>query len=221
MVFWNSEECLDYFGIELRAGTPLYFLAPMRHRKGTAIRAVAQHGIESIGDGDDACSERNLFTAQATWIARTIEELVVGEDDFRGVAEKGNARQHVVADFAVRVHNGLFIIVERAGLAQDGIRDGHFADVVEKGGAREHGQVGKRHGNGLGDRNRENSDALGMARGFRVFKVKSAAESFEGGVLRLSEKCEGFGRFRGFLFHFIHDGVPPRHHYMVGHTKDV
>jgi hypothetical protein len=53
--------------------------------------AIAQHGIESIGDGDDACPERNLFTAQAPWIARTIEEFMVGEDDIGGCTRERNA----------------------------------------------------------------------------------------------------------------------------------
>ena len=93
MVFENGEKDLDNFGVELSAGTVPNFLEPMKHWKGIAIRPVAQHGIESIGDGDDACPERNLLTAQATWIARTIEGLMVGEDDFGGVAQKRNARR--------------------------------------------------------------------------------------------------------------------------------
>ena len=72
MVFWNGEKCLDNFGVDLRAATAPYFLARMRHWKGTPIAAVAQHDVESIGDGEDACPERNLFTAQGTWIARTM-----------------------------------------------------------------------------------------------------------------------------------------------------
>lgn len=81
MGFWNSEKHLDNFGIELRTSTTLYFLASMRHRKGPAIGAVAQNGIESIGDRDDACPEWNLFTPQSPWIARAIEAFLVGEND--------------------------------------------------------------------------------------------------------------------------------------------
>ena len=57
--------------------------------KTIAILAIGQHGIESIGDGDDPCPERNLFTTQSTWVARTIEELMVGEDDFGGFTQNG------------------------------------------------------------------------------------------------------------------------------------
>jgi hypothetical protein len=91
VVFGNGKKHLHNFGIELCAGTTANLFVRVRHRKRIAIRAVAQHNIESIGDGDDACPERNLFAAQATWIARTIEELMVGEDDIGGVAQKRNA----------------------------------------------------------------------------------------------------------------------------------
>ena len=141
MVFWNGEKDLDDFGVELRAGTAANFLARVRHRKGIAIGPVAQHGIESIGDGDDACPERNLFTAQATWIARTIEELMVGEDDFSGFTQEGNTREHVVANLTVGAHDLLLRVVERAGLAKNLVGDCHLADVVKKRGASENGQI--------------------------------------------------------------------------------
>jgi len=58
------------------------------NRKRIAIGPVAQHGIESVGDGDDACPKRNLFTAQTAWIAGTIKELMVGKDDIGLSADK-------------------------------------------------------------------------------------------------------------------------------------
>ena len=69
------------FWVDLRGSTAANLIARVRHRKRVAIGPVVQHGIESLVDGDDSCPERNLFTAHATWIARTIEELMVGEDD--------------------------------------------------------------------------------------------------------------------------------------------
>ena len=34
-------------------------------------------------------------------------------------------------------------------------------------------------------------------------------------IVRLNEKLESVSQFSGFLFQFIHDDVPRRHHYMV------
>ena len=49
----NGQEDFHHFRIELRAGTAANFFARVRHRKGIAIRAVAQHRVEGIGDGED------------------------------------------------------------------------------------------------------------------------------------------------------------------------
>jgi hypothetical protein len=147
VALWNGQKHLDNFGVELSAGTAPYFLEPMRHRKGIAIGAVAQHGIQRIGDGDDPCPERSLFTAQATWIARTIEELMVGLDDIGGFTQEGNAGERVVANFTVGAHGPLFCVVERARLAKNLIGDGHLPDVVKKSGASENAQMLERNGN--------------------------------------------------------------------------
>ena len=72
----------------------------------------------------------------------------------------------------------------------------------------------RRNRNGLGDGDGIGRDAPGMVRGFHVLKVKSAAESFEGVIISLSEKLEGFVQFSGFLFQFVHDDVPREHHNM-------
>ena len=53
MALWNGEKDVHDFGIELRATTAANFLARLRHGKRIAIGPVAQHGIESVGDGDD------------------------------------------------------------------------------------------------------------------------------------------------------------------------
>ncbi len=68
MVFRNGEKRLDDPGVKLGASTATNLFACMRHRKGFAIRAVAQHRVESIGDRNDACPKRNLFPAQAAWV---------------------------------------------------------------------------------------------------------------------------------------------------------
>ena len=50
------------------------------------------------------------------------------------------------------------------------------------------------NGNGLGDGNGVGTDALGVAFGFDVFKLKSAAECLKGVVVRLRQKIEGVGQ---------------------------
>ena len=82
----DGEKDFDDFGIELRAGATADLFAGVGHGQGFAVRAVADHGVERIGDGEYARAERNLFALEATRVAGTIVELLVSEDDFGGVA---------------------------------------------------------------------------------------------------------------------------------------
>jgi hypothetical protein len=60
VVFGNGEKHLHNLGIEVCSSAAANLLAFVSHRKSIAIGPVAQHGIERVGDGDDACPERNL-----------------------------------------------------------------------------------------------------------------------------------------------------------------
>src|SRR5205814_4205504 len=55
-----------------------------------AIRAVGSHGIEGIGDGEDAGAGRDAFITQALWVAAAIPAFVMAENNFGGFREKGN-----------------------------------------------------------------------------------------------------------------------------------
>jgi hypothetical protein len=63
---------------------------------------------KAIGDGEDACGQRDLVGGQAKWVAAAVGALVVGDDPVADVVE--------------------------AGLAQDGVRDADLADVVQESG---------------------------------------------------------------------------------------
>lgn len=164
----DGEEDLDNFGIELGFGAAANFLAGVGHGKSFAVGAVADHGVERIGDGKNACAEGNLIAFEAARIAGAVIELLVSENNFRSIAQKRNADEHVVADFAVPAHDLFFWVGERAGLAENAVGNGHFADVMEESGASEDGQIVSWNGHGLGDRNGEGGDALAMAFGFGV-----------------------------------------------------
>src|SRR5208282_5983819 len=104
-------------GIKLRARAAANLLARVRHWQGLAIGAIADHGVHSVSDGENAGPERDLLPAQSTRIPGTVKELLVRQDDLGSVAEKRNAREHVIANLAVRAHDRLFVVIQRAGLA--------------------------------------------------------------------------------------------------------
>src|SRR5580704_13834422 len=195
MFFGDGKEDFDYLRVELGAGAAADFFAGVGEWKGFAVRAVADHGVERVGDGENASAQGDLLAFEAAWIAGAIEELLVGEDDFRGIAKKRDANQHVVADFAVLAHDLLFVVGERAGLAENAVGNSHFADVVKESGAGQDGKIGIGNGHGLGDGDAESGHALAVAFGFRVFEVQGAAQGLEGIVVGLLE----FGVLRGEL----------------------
>src|SRR5581483_487753 len=118
---------------------------------------------------------RDLQYFELAGIAGTIEKFLVSEDDFRGIAQKRDANEHVVADLAVFAHDLLFIVRERPGLAQNTVWNRHFADVVEESGAGEDREIGIGHRHGFSDGDAEGGDALAMAFGFGVFEVERAS----------------------------------------------
>ena len=59
-------------------------------------------------------------------------------DDVAGLLEKRNLFQHLVTVIAVLTHGGDFFRIEGAGFEQDGIRNRHFPDIVQKSAARNH-----------------------------------------------------------------------------------
>jgi len=73
---------------------------------------------------------------------------------------------------------------------------------VEECSASQDREVAQGNGNRLGDGNGEGRDVLAMCLGFRIFKLKSAAESFDGVVI---SPFEVYGPFLGSFSQFVHD----------------
>ena len=126
-----------------------------------------------------------MFAAKCTGIAATIEEFLVRKNNLRGIAQERDAHQRIVANLAMGSHDLFFVVVEWTRFAQDRSGNGHLANVVKEGSTPPDGQIVTRNRNGLGDSNGKGSDSLAMTLGFRVFKSKSAAESFDRVIIGL------------------------------------
>jgi len=111
MLFRDGQEDIDDFGIELSTGATADFFAGMANGKRFAIRAVADHGVERIRNGKYAGAERNLLAFEAARIAGAVKKFLVRENDFSGVAQKGNSNKHVVADLTVAAHDLFFVVI--------------------------------------------------------------------------------------------------------------
>src|SRR5437879_2185333 len=131
----HGEKHLDHCGIKLCGGAALDFFPGVRDGQGAAVRPIGDHGVKRVRDGEYARPQRDSLAAQAARVTRAIVELLVRQNDFRGVAKKWDAAEHGVANLAVPPHDVALLIGERAGLAQDLVGDGHLTDVVQEGRA--------------------------------------------------------------------------------------
>ena len=99
------------------AGVAFDFCAGGGDGEGFAIGAIGDHGVESVGDGENSGAEGDLFTAQAARVAGAVVTFLVREHDFGGFLEEGNAFENGKADFAMFAHDVALFSGERAGLA--------------------------------------------------------------------------------------------------------
>src|SRR5579859_2705512 len=117
VLFRDCSEDLHDFGIELRPGAAANLFAGMGHGQSAAVRAVADHRVERIGDRENARSQGYLVAPEASRIAGAVEKFLVGQYDFRSVPEKRDADKHVVANLAVLPHDLLFVVGQWPRLA--------------------------------------------------------------------------------------------------------
>ncbi len=92
--FRNREKRLNDLRVELRAAAPTDFLTRVRHGERLPVGTVADHGIERVRDRQYPRTHRNSFTLQTAWIVGCIEEFLVRQHDFCGVAKERGARQN-------------------------------------------------------------------------------------------------------------------------------
>ena len=187
------QEDLDYAGVELFAGVAFDFCASGGNRERFAIRAIGNHGVESVGDRENSGADGNLLAAEAARIAGAVEAFLVRQHDFCRFLEEGNAFQHGETDFAVLAHHVTLFGGQGTGLAQDAIWNAHLANVVEECAARDVTQQAFIHAHGARNRDGESGDALAVTFGFGVFGIEGAAESFESVVVGLFEILQSDG----------------------------
>src|SRR5579885_3669875 len=74
----DGHEDVHDFGVELGAGAALNFLAGVLNGQSFAVGAVADHGVEGIGDSEDTGAEGNLLAFELAGIAGAIEKFLMG-----------------------------------------------------------------------------------------------------------------------------------------------
>src|SRR3981189_461958 len=169
----------------------------MGDRQRLPVRSIGDHGVERVGNSENARPQRDLFPLQSARIARTIEKFLMRKHNLRSLPEEWDSSDHVEANFAMCAHDLTLFGREWPWFAQDQVRYCYLSDVVEKRGASDLGTQPWIHLDSLGDRNRVGGHAFGMAFCFGVFQVESAARRLKCvvvGLLELIERAFQLGR---------------------------
>ena len=99
-----SRNTLTICGIELATGPEFDFLAGGVKRLCGPVPSVHGHGVEGVGNGEDARTEWNLVALQATGIAVSVVMLLMGVNDLSRLRQKGNSGDDLEALVAVLLH---------------------------------------------------------------------------------------------------------------------
>lgn len=128
----EAEETLPQGAIELppqvfphNGGDPL-------HGHARPVGAGAGHGVKGIAQADDAGGLGNGPGRKALGVAPAIRRFVVHVHRIQDPGGQGVAGQHAAPHFRVGFDDIVFLPGEAVGLAQNGVRHPHLAQVVEK-----------------------------------------------------------------------------------------
>ena len=132
--FWgDAEERGHHLRIELCASTVADDLEAGLERGGAAIGPVRSDGVERISDGEDPGTGKDFVAFEAAGVAAAVIALVMSQDEFGSVAEKGYVFDEIEADLRVALHAFSFVRGERPGLEENGVGDSELADIVQMG----------------------------------------------------------------------------------------
>src|SRR3989442_7516598 len=130
----KGQEAFDDHGVELRAGGNGQAAHGLLEGKPRAVRPGRDHGVKRVNHRNDARNDGNLGGLQTGGIAGAVEVFVVMEDVQSGALKARQHTQHGPAIFGMLLHQGVFLRVELRWLAQNRIRNPHFADVMQERG---------------------------------------------------------------------------------------
>src|SRR6202040_3639000 len=115
----SMEKDVDDLGVKLAAGPDGNLSLGCRERARGTIRTIGADGVERVCNGEDSGPQGNLFSLQAARVARAVEFLLMGVDDFGSFLQERYPLEHVVATERMLLHDTHFVGRKGAGLAKD------------------------------------------------------------------------------------------------------
>jgi len=117
--------------VELGARAVAHLRNRLFSRQRRAIGPRRGHRVEGIGDGENPGARRNLLARSAARVTLPVPALVMEEDVRQRRPERCEWTDQAGACEGVSAHLHPLLIVERAGLAQNGAVEVELADVVQ------------------------------------------------------------------------------------------
>jgi len=179
----GKDEEVDQLGIEECFATFDDDVARNIHRSPAAVAAMKGDGIERVGDGNDACGERDAASLQLPGVAGAVPPFMMVEHAARELRiEPVEWREDVGAPLGVGEDGAALRGRELAVVVNDvEERFVDLADVVKQGNALDASGVVLIESGGFGEDECVVGDAPDMGAGFHVVCVDGVEEGLEGG----------------------------------------
>jgi len=132
---------------------------------GGPVDAGRHERVVHVADGEDARVEKELLGLQPTWVAGSVQTLVVVAYELpHRIREATEVVQQAASPVGVPFDHRIFPVVEGARLLQDRVRDRELPDVVNEPPDRKRPQPAGREAEGFADLNCQERDATCVLR---------------------------------------------------------
>ena len=175
----RAEERVDDLGRELGAPAVANLGGGLGDRQRALIRPLGRHRVPGVGEPRDRRLERDAVAGEARGIAGAVPALVVVADDRHGAVQAPELADDPRALVRMALHELVLLVGETAGLAEDGVRDGELADVVEEARVAEHGQPVGRKAELRAERDDDPADALRVTGGVGILRLDRRVQALD------------------------------------------
>ncbi len=169
--------------VELAAGAALQLGQRVVERERAPVGPRAGHRLQRVAGGDDPRAERDLVAGEAVGVALAVPALVAGAHERRDGLQRRRRADDALPDDGVLLDDRPLVVVQRAGLVQDGRGHRDLADVVQLAGAAQVLQRVRVQPEALADLGREAADVLHVLLEVGVVLAERAQQHAGGLVL--------------------------------------
>src|SRR6185369_6928736 len=142
--------------VEARVGLGLQMGERLLDRPGIAVDARRDECVVHIADGEDPCRQVKVVGVQSARVAAAVEALMVVEHEASdALVEAAELLEQLAPALGMCLDDRKLVVVERARLLQDRVRNRKLPDVVKQPAHREAAEAGAREAHLLADLNGE------------------------------------------------------------------